>query len=253
MGKTTGFVYFSRNIKYRVERVARWKRLIDQWKQNRKRFCLRATVPSVRNRSAPPPLPLERSSIKRRAGHTRPRATSAIFQRRETLSRTRLSTWIVAATEPISTDPLIAQHSDTAQPTVYRFATEFNLCVGRGRGLLVVRFLNEGRGGEGVVSFLKTFPFEGIRPRFRFPSIERKVGRKDGWNEDIFRSNRRVFRNRSFWLWLTNSFGGLVGPVSWLEEEGSEGMNSYRDGRRFLVRKKAVKSDGILLDIRNRS
>lgn len=149
MGKTTGFVYFSRNIKYRVERVARWKRLIDQWKQNRKRFCLRATVPSVRNRSAPPPLPLERSSIKRRAGHTRPRATSAIFQRRETLSRTRLSTWIVAATEPIST---IYRSFDTAQPTVYRFATEFNLCVGRGRGLLVVRFLNEGGGGEGFLS-----------------------------------------------------------------------------------------------------
>lgn len=203
-----------------------------------------------------PPLPLERSSIKRRAGHTRPRATSAIFQRRETLSRTRLSTWIVAATEPISTIyrsfDRTAQRYSTANGLSFRDRIQ-SLCR-KGSRFISRAILKRGRGGGGF-SFLrlKTFPFEGIRPRFRFPSIERKVGRKDGWNEDIFRSNRRVFRNRSFWLWLTNSFGGLVGPVSWLEEEGSEGMNSYRDGRRFLVRKKAVKSDGILLDIRNRS
>lgn len=179
MGKTTGFVYFSRNIKYRVERVARWKRLIDQWKQNRKRFCLRATVPSVRNRSAPPPLPLERSSIKRRAGHTRPRATSAIFQRRETLSRTRLSTWIVVATEPIST---IYRSFDTAQPTVYRFATEFNLCVGRGRGLLVVRFLNEEGGGRVFFPPPENFPIRRDSPSVSI-SIDRKKGWPKGWME----------------------------------------------------------------------
>lgn len=251
------FVYFSRNIKYRVEHVARWKRLIDQWKQNRKRFCLRATVPlpiCPQQICPSSPLPLERSSIKRRAGHTRPRATSAIFQRPATrmLSNHWLSTWIESCNRA---------HPHQRSFDAARFIVSRQNSTSMSEGLLVVRFLNE----RGFLR-LKTFPFEAklegiIHPRFRFPSIDqRMVGRKDGWDEDIFRSNRRVFRNRSFWHWLTNSFGGLVGVLcrGWRrrkkeEEEGSEGMNSYRDGRQFLVRKKAVKSDGILLDIRNRS
>lgn len=51
--------------------------MIDQWKQNRKRFCLRAQrsrfpricPQQIRIPSSPPPS-LERSSIKRRVGHT---------------------------------------------------------------------------------------------------------------------------------------------------------------------------------------
>lgn len=66
---------------------------------------------------------------------------------------------------------------------------------------------------------------------------------------EISFSRSNDFLESKFLAWLTNSFGGLVVKK---EEEGSEGMNSYRDGRQFLVRKKPLKSDG-LLDIRNRS
>lgn len=145
-----------------------------------------------------PPLPLERSSIKRRAGHTRPRATSAIFQRRETLSRTRLSTWIVAATEPIST---IYRSFDTAQPTVYRFATEFNLCVGRGRGLLVVRFWR--------VFFP---PPENFPIRRDSPSVSISIDRKKGWPKGWMERRYLSIEPTSF---QESKFLALVDELVW--------------------------------------
>lgn len=92
-GKNNGlFIFFFFFTEYKISHVEHVARRND-WSINGNKIgrdfvCghQRSRFPSVRNRyvppSPPPPPPLERSSIKRRVGHTRPRATSAISKPR---------------------------------------------------------------------------------------------------------------------------------------------------------------------------
>lgn len=157
-----------------------------------------------------PPLPLERSSIKRRAGHTRPRATSAIFQRRETLSRTRLSTWIVAATEPISTIyrsfDRTAQRYSTANGLSFRDRIQ-SLCR-KGSRFISRAILKRGRGG-GRVFFP---PPENFPIRRDSPSVSISIDRKKGWPKGWMERRYPSIEPTSF---QESKFLALVDELVW--------------------------------------
>lgn len=218
MGKITVclfFFFFSRNIKYRMLSMSR-DGTIDRSMETKSEEILSAgTNGPVSHLSAtdtcplPPlplqPPPLERSSIKRRVGHTRPRATSAISKPRG------------RSTAPRNPRP---QTSTPAVRCTFRYTRGCNRAEKRG-GDSIFSIVGLSRQISISTRFCGLLGSHAILKRgcslFFFPLFsenfsiseaklerdsrrsEERVGR-NRWEPRYLSADRTIFWNRSFWL-----------------------------------------------------